>query len=1009
MKHPYLAKLVFPLLCAGVSVSSAYAQGVGTVSGRILDEKGEGIPGVTVLVEGTTMGGSTNSDGTFSIQGVPSGPHTLVVSFVGYTTRRQPITVTAGQNTAVAPQTLAENTTLLNEAVVVGYGVQRRQDVTGSIATVQAKDFVPGQVTNPEQLVQGKIAGVNITTGGGAPGAASTIRIRGGSSLTASNDPLFVIDGVPVDKGGISGASNPLTMINPNDIESVTVLKDASALAIYGNRASNGVVLITTKRGVQGEKLTVNFSSQTSVSRPFKTYDVLGADEFRTLIEANGLASQKATLGSSNTNWQDEIFRTATSFDNNISLTGNLGKVPFRVSYGNLYQDGIVITNNLKRNTGSVSLSPVILDGHLRIDVNAKGTQLENRFIDNGAIGGALFYDPTQPVRSSEAQFAPFGGYYQYLTAAGVPLTLAPGNPVAALRNTNNTSDVKRFIGNVQLDYKFHFLPELRANLNLATDLSRGTGSTINSVTDFGNYNSKATNINQNGRYSQYKQDKDMKLLEFYLAYAKQLGENSKFDVQAGYSYQDFVTQGPLYLPYRFDRTTLANENATQTVTGYYDPFRYKSYFGRANFTVKDRYLLTATLRNDNTSRFLEDQRHGYFPALGLGWRIKGEEFLANNTAITELKLRAGYGITGQQEIGGPFDALPRYVTGRSTVQYQFGVDANGNPIFVTGLRPSASNGALKWETTTTYNLGLDWGLFDNRLSGAVDVYERESNDLLANVFVPAGGLSNQLNRNIGSLRNRGVEVAINASPVRTEDFSWDLNFNVAYNKTKITDLGPQQENFPGYLVEGIPGGTGTTVQINSVGFPNNAYYVYQQVYGQDGRPVEGLYVDRNGDGTVNEQDLYRYKQRAPLATFGLSTNFAYKKFSLNAVLRANAGNYVYNAGNGNLANFANANTSTNFVGNLPVGIRDTGFRTQQVLSDYYVENGSFIRGENITLGYNVGKIFREGSNLRLTAAVQNVFLITKYKGLDPEIFNGVDNNFYPRSRTFTFGLNASF
>ncbi|TGE08563.1 SusC/RagA family TonB-linked outer membrane protein [Hymenobacter fodinae] len=1009
MKHPYLAKLGFPLLCAGVSVSSAYAQGVGTVSGRILDEKNEGMPGVTVLIEGTTLGGSTNSDGTFSIQGVPAGQHTIVTSFVGYTTRRQTIAVTSGQNTTVAPISLAENTTLLNEAVVVGYGVQRRQDVTGSIATVQAKDFVPGQVTNPEQLVQGKIAGVNITTGGGAPGAATTIRIRGGSSLNANNDPLFVIDGVPVDKGGISGASNPLTLINPNDIESVTVLKDASALAIYGNRASNGVVLITTKRGVQGEKLTVNLSSQTSVSRPFRTYEVLGADELRTLVQANALPSQAATLGNANTDWQKEIFRTAATYDNTVSLTGNIGKVPFRASYGNLYQDGIVITNKLKRNTGSLSLSPVLLDGHLRVDVNAKGTQLENRFIDNGAIGGAIFYDPTQPIRASEAQYLPYGGYFQYLTPNGVPLTLAPGNPVAALRNTNNISEVKRFIGNVQLDYKFHFLPDLRANLNLATDLSRGSGSTTNSVTDFSNFNSAATNVNQNGRYSQYKQDKDMRLLEFYLAYNKQLGENTKFDVQAGYSYQDFETQGPLYLPYRFDRTTLFTAGQTLTVAGYYDPYRLISYFGRTNLTIKDRYLLTATLRNDNTSRFASNNRSGYFPAVGLGWRLKGEEFLANNATITELKLRAGYGITGQQEIGGPFDFLPRYVTGRSTVQYQFGVDANGAPLFVTTQRPSGYNPDLKWETTTTYNVGLDWGLFDNRLSGTVDAYQRVSNDLLANVFVPAGGLANQLNRNIGSLRNRGVEVALNAIPVRTDDFTWDLNFNVAYNKTKITDLGTQQENFPGYLVEGIPGGTGGTVQVNSVGFPNNAYYVYQQVYGQDGRPVEGVYVDRNGDGVVNEQDLYRYKQRAPLYTFGLSTNFAYKKFTLNAVLRANAGNYVYNSLAANLGNYANANTATGFVGNLPIGIRDTGFRTQQLLSDYYVENGSFIRGENITLGYNVGKIFREGSNLRLTAAVQNVFLITKYKGLDPEIFNGVDNNFYPRARTFTFGLNASF
>jgi iron complex outermembrane receptor protein len=1006
MKHSYLPKLWFLLFFICCTLSAA-AQG--TVSGRVLDEKAQPLPGVTVIIEGTQLGGSTNADGQFLIQNVPAGQQTVLASFVGYSTQRLPVNVTNGQTSNVNNITLGENTTLLSEAVVVGYGVQRRQDVTGSIATVQAKDFVPGQVTNPEQLVQGKIAGVNITTGGGAPGAATTIRIRGGSSLTANNDPLYVIDGVPVDKSTIQGASNPLSLINPNDIESVTVLKDASALAIYGNRASNGVILITTKRGLQGEKLSVNFSSQTSVSRPFRTYEVLGADEFRSLIQANGLASQAATLGAGNTNWQDEIFRTAMTYDNNISLTGNLGKLPFRVSYGNLYQDGIVITNNLKRNTGSLSLSPVILDGHLRIDVNAKGSQLKNRFIDNGQIGNAIFYDPTQSVRSTESQFAPFGGYFQYLTPNGVPLTLAPANPVAALNNTNNISEVKRFIGNVQLDYKFHFLPELRANLNLATDISRGSGSTTNAITDYSNYNAGATNPNQNGRFSQYKQDKDMRLLEFYLAYNKQLGANTKFDVQAGYSYQDFEDQGPLYLPYRFDRTTLFTAGQELTVAGYYNPYRLISYFGRANFSVKDRYLLTATLRNDNTSRFSKDNRSGYFPALGLGWRIKGEEFLANNNAITELKLRAGYGITGQQEIGGPFDFLPRYVTGRSTVQYQFGVDANGNPIFVTTQRPSGYNNDLKWETTATTNVGLDWAIMDNRLSGTIDVYERKTSDLFANVYVPAGGLSNQLNRNVGKLRNRGAEFALNAVPVRLEDFTWDLNFNVAYNKTEITDLGPQQEGFVGYQVEGIPGGTGTNIQINSVGYANNAYYVYQQVYGEDGRPVEGAYVDRNGDGRVNEQDLYRYKQRAPLATFGFSTTLTYKKLTLSTVLRANAGNYVYNSLAGNLGNFANANTATGFVGNIPVGVRDTGFRSQQILSDYYVENGSFIRGENITLGYNVGKIFSEGSNLRLTAAVQNVFLITKYSGLDPEIFNGVDNNFYPRSRTFTFGLNASF
>ncbi|WP_426491164.1 SusC/RagA family TonB-linked outer membrane protein [Hymenobacter sp. 102] len=1004
MKHPYLAKLALPLLCAGVSVSSAYAQGTGTVSGRVLDEKGEGMPGVTVLIEGTTLGGSTNSDGTFSIQNVPSGPHTLVMSFVGYTTQRQSISVTAGQNTAVSNFTLSENTTLLNEAVVIGYGTQRKQDVTGSVVSVSEKEFVKGQVTNPEQLVQGKIAGVSITTGGGAPGAPSSVRIRGNSSLNANNDPLYVIDGVPVDKDGISGASNPLTLINPNDIESVTVLKDASATAIYGNRAANGVILVTTKKGIQGEKLTVNLSSQTSVSKRTKTYDVLNAQEFADIIRANGSASQIATLGSASTDWQDQIFRTAATYDNNISLTGSAGKLPFRVSYGNLYQEGIVITNKLKRNSGSVSLTPILFDDHLRIDINAKGTQVDNRFIDQGQIGNAVLFDPTQPVRSSESRYAPYGGYFQFLQPNGNPLGQAIGNPVAALENTNNVSEVKRLIGNVQFDYKIHGVEGLRANLNLATDISRGEGSATTNPFDFGNFNADpVTNPNRDpnlsGRYTQYNQKKDMRLLEAYLAYGKNIG-GTRFDVQAGHSYQDFVNKGDNFLAYRFNRTTLVNPTDVLTVPGYYSKLVLLSFFGRATVNVKDRYLLTATLRNDNTSRFADGNRSGIFPAVGLGWRLKGEDFLANNNTISELKLRAGWGRTGQQDIGGVYDYLPRYVLGNSAALY------NG----VTTLRPSGYNRDLTWETTTTWNVGLDYGFWDNRVSGSIDAYERTSDDLLALVNVSAGAnLTNQLNANIGSLRNRGLELNLNVAPVRSQDWNWDVNFNAAYNKTKITELGDQQPGFEGYLTGGIPGGTGSTIQVNTVGYPNNAFYVRQQVYGSNGRPVEGVYVDRDGNGVINERDNYRYKQPAPLAVLGFSSNLAYQKVNLSFLLRGNVGNYVYNSVAANLGNFSNAKGSTNYLLNLPSSIRDTGFNTQQLFSDYYLENGSFLRCENITLGYNVGKIFTEKANLRLSAAVQNAFLITKYNGLDPEIAGGIDNNFYPRARTFTFGVNVGF
>jgi iron complex outermembrane receptor protein len=998
MKHPYLAKLLFLLLFAGFGFpSGAFAQ-TGSVSGRVTDEKNEGVPGATVLIDGTTVGGSSNVDGTYSIQNVPAGPQTLVISYVGYNTVRRPVTVVAGQNTEVSAG-LTENATQLAEAVVVGYGTQRRQDITGAVATVDSKQFVQGQVTNPEQLIQGKVAGVSITTGGGAPGAPSTIRIRGNSSLNANSDPLYVIDGVPVDKGGISGASNPLSLINPSDIETFTVLKDASATAIYGNRASGGVILITTKKGLQGEKLRVELNSQTGVSTVARRYKTLSADEFRSLVTANGAPAQVATLGTANTDWQDQLFRTAGTYDNTVSLIGSIAKkVPFRVSYGNLYQEGIVITNTLKRNSGSLSLSPTLLDNHLRIDVNAKGSVIDNRFVDYGQIANAAFYDPTQPVRSSEAQFARFGGYYQFLTSAGIPLGNAPGNPVAAVNNYNDISTVKRLIGNVQLDYKVHGVEGLRANLNLGLDMSRGNGSRSNNASDFGNYNKDFPDTpGLNGAYSKYSQDKDMNLLEAYLAYGKQVG-GTKFDVQGGYAYQTFKDQGPNYLTYRSDRTTLKNPTDTLTVAGFYSKYVLLSYFGRGTVNVKDKYLLTATVRNDQTSRFRDGYRSGWFPAIGLAWRIKGEDFLKDNNTFSELKLRAGYGRTGQQDIGGAYDTQPRYAYGSATSQYLFGNTATG---FIAS--PLAYNQALTWETTNTYNAGLDLGFLDNRLTATIDVYQRTATDLLQEANVPAGSnVINRLNINAGALRNRGIEVGLNYGVLRSESLTWDVNVNGAYNVNKITDLGLQEPDFPGQLVGDIGGGTGNQIQIRSVGSPIDAFYVFKQVYGPDGRPVQGLYVDSNNNG-LND-DKYRYKQPAPLVTLGFSSNLTYKKLVFAFTLRSNIGNYVYNANASNYANYANAQASTLFVNNIAPDVRNTGFTQQQLFSDYYVQNASFLRCQNISLGYNVGKVLG-ASSLRITGNVQNPFIITKYQGVEPEIFGGIDRNFYPVARTYTLGI----
>lgn len=1029
MKHPYLVKLRFLLLIL-LSLSTAlgaWAQAnTGSISGRVTDAKNDGLPGVTVLIEGTSVGGSTNADGTYMITGVPTGPQTLVISFVGYATARQPVTVQAGRATTVPATKLSENATALGEAVVVGYGTQRRQDVTGAVTTVSDKDFVRGQITTPTQLVQGKVAGVQITDGGGAPGAATTIRIRGGSSLNANNDPLIVIDGVPVDNppttgiGALAGASNPLSLINPNDIESFTVLKDASATAIYGSRASNGVILITTKKGLSGEALTVNVSSQTSIARRYNSLPVLSADEFRTQVQR--LAPTKTNLlGSANTNWQDEIFRTAATYDNNISITGSIGKkFPYRISYGNLNQQGILITNKLIRNSGAISLTPIILDDHLRINLNVKGSVSDNTFADNGAIGAAAAFNPTLPVYSGNSAY---GGYYEYLqdptNPNSAPQQNVPSNPVAQLRLTRDRSTVLRSIGNIQLDYKLHFLPDLHANLNVGYDVLRSEGAKNQSTQLASTYFNTprvadaSTAGARGGLYSPYKQNRDNKLLEFYLNYSKQFGDH-RIEALAGYSYQDFVTTAPSFPSYLGQDGNYDASGQPRLIerTGAGQPYdsRYRiySFYGRLNYNFQDRYLFTATVRNDNSSRFPNE--HPLFPAASVAWRIKGEDFLKDNTTFSELKLRVGYGRTGQQDVfgvAGDYPTIPRYTLNTLNAQYQFG------GVAYRPYSPLGYNSRLRWETTDTYNAGLDLGFLDGRVTASVDAYYRKTVDLLNGIFLP--GLTNFTNYyvfNVGSLENRGVELNLNINPVRTNDFRWDVNINGTYNKNKITSLGPQQEGFVGIETNGVSGGTGTNIGIFSVGQASSAFYATKQVYDANGKPLDGVFADLNGDGKVDASDRYIYKQSAPPVILGFSSNMTYKKLSLAFTLRSNIGNYVYNniqSGNGTYYGILG---STSFLSNITSDALFTELPNANAAnhysSDYYIQNASFLRMQNATLGYNVGKIFRDRGNLNLSFAVQNVFVITKYTGLDPEISNGVDNNTYPRPRVYTFGLNLN-
>ncbi|PSR54324.1 SusC/RagA family protein [Adhaeribacter arboris] len=964
-----------------------------TITGKVVTASGEAIPGVTVLQKGTSNGTATGIDGSYSIS-VPEAAGSLVFSFIGFTTQEKAYTGPGSINV-----TLTDDAKALEEVVVVGYGTQKKSDLTGSVAAVSAKDFNQGNVNTPEQLIVGKVPGVQITTNGGAPGSGSQIRIRGGASLNANNDPLIVIDGVPVDNEKISGSPNPLSLVNPNDIESFNILKDASATAIYGSRASNGVIIITTKKGKAGDKFTVGFSSLASVSQVTNTIDVLSADQFRAVVNERGTTAQQALLGAANTNWQDQIFRRAFSTDNNLSFTGSYKSVPYRLSVGRLDQNGIIKTSNLERNSVALSLNPTFLEEHLSVNLNVKGTLSKSRFASEGVIGSAVAFDPTQPVNVSETKY---GGYFEWLDASGRPNTLAPRNPLSTLEQRRDIGEVKRSIGNIQLDYRFHFLPELRANLNLGYDIVRGEGSTTEPITLAGVFN-------QGGNRTQYSQEKDNKLLDFYLNYSKELTAiKSRVEVMGGYSYQNFLRHEPSYAGLNAAGDTLTPAAAF--------PFETEktllAFFGRINYSFKDRYLLTANLRRDASSAFGPNNKWGTFPSLALAWRLIEEPFLRGNNTLTDLKLRLGYGITGQQELlDDNYPYLARYRYSEGTATYPF-----GDQYYLT-LRPAGYDENIKWEETKAYNAGLDFGLFNGKVSGTVDYYFKKTEDLISQISPAAGtNLTNQIFTNVGNLENEGVEVALTFNPITNENFSWSFGVNGTYNESKITKLSNvSNPSSPGLARGAISGGTGNMLQIHSVGYAPYTFYTYKQVYDEAGKPVEGAYVDLNKDGIINEQDLYHYKSPQPKVFLGFNSNITYKNWNAGVVLRANLGNYMYNNVQSNNGTYRSISNST-YLSNMASDVLSTNFTNNQYFSDYYIENASFLRLDNITIGYNFGKIINEKVNLRLSATGQNVFLITKYSGLDPEsqfnnnnIGGGIDNNYYPRPRTFSLGVNLDF
>ncbi|SDH16301.1 SusC/RagA family TonB-linked outer membrane protein [Chitinophaga filiformis] len=955
---------------------SAYAQQ--PVKGTLKTSSGEPVPGATITVKKANTVAIADSAGNFTIKAQTGD--TLVITFVGF--KRQEIRVPATMPMQVI---LQESVSTLNDVVVIGYGTRSQKDLTGSIATVSSKDFQQGAITTPDQLVTGKVAGVVITSNGGAPGAGGTIRIRGGTSLNASNNPLIVVDGVPLTGEGVSGVANPLSLVNPNDIESFNILKDASATAIYGNRASNGVIIITTKSGAAG-RLKVTFNTVLSESVRRNEIDVLDGDQYRQLIAQKGNDDEKALVGVASTDWQDQIFQKAFGGDYNLGISGGIKKLPYRLSVGHTYQDGILKTSNIKRTSASLNLSPSFFNNRLKVTINVKGVYQKTRFANEGAIGAAIGFDPTQPVYASNK----YGNFWEWLNAStGTPIELATKNPLGLLMLNSSLSDVYRSIGSIKVDYKLPFFPALTATANAGYDVSKTEGNGF--VPAYA-----AQSYQRGGSMTQYSQRRKDKLLDLYLTYAKDLkGIASKVDVTAGYSYQDFFRGSPAY-PVRNAQGDVINiptaDSSRNTLI---------SFFARANYTLMDRYLLTASIRRDGSSRFAANNHWGDFSSVALAWRIKEEGFLKDVNTFSDLKIRVGYGVTGNQDIGLAYPFLPIYTRGANNVQYPF-----GNGSYFT-YRAEAYDPNIKWEQTAAWNAGLDYGFLNNRISGTLDFYYKKTKDLLADIPTAAGAnLSNHVLTNVGNIESKGVELAINATVVEKQNFGWKAGFNISYNQNKILKLSNVSDSSSeGILTGGISGGTGNTVQINTVGYAPQTFYVYKQVYDPNGRPVEGVY-EKPSEGS---NMFYRYKSPNPKLTMGFTSQFNYLNWDLSFVVRSNIGNYVYNNIRSAGGAYNSIRTSMGYIGNVNADYLNTGFSNSQYSSDYYVENASFLRMDNLSLGYNFGKILRKTATLRVNAIVQNVFVITKYSGLDPEIFSGIDNNPYPKPRIYSLGINIAY
>ncbi len=1014
-----IRKLLFTLLSLLFVSLAAHGQ-TASIIGKITDVEGLPVYPATLVLEGKGMGAQTNENGEFEIKFVPIGTVVLIVRSTGFVTYNQEIIVTSG---TVLNQniTLSKEAKEYDEVVVIGYGTTRTKDLTGAATVITEKNFLQGSLATPEQLIMGKVAGLKVTSNDGAPGSGSTLRLRGGTSINASNDPLIVIDGVPIDNGGISGAANPLSLVNPNDIASFVILKDASATAIYGARAANGVILITTKKGSASQKeVHVTLNSKISISTISKYAEVLSGDSLRKLINRQGSSTQIALLGAANTDWQKEVFRTAITSDNNVSITGGIIGLPYRLSVANRFENGLLKRDNMNRTSLGLNLNPTFLDGNLQLEVNQKMVQSRAFFANRGALGAA-FFDPTQAVQSGNNNL--FGGYFEWIDN-GKPNVLSARNPLGLIMQSEDRSVVNRYIGNAKVTYKMPFLPMLKATVNLGTDQSEGTGYTITDSLSAAGYFTQ-------GSYSQYRQTKGNKLIEAYANF--NTGEKYKdhlLDLTAGYSYQDWFTSSPNNASYNQAKDSVIGLPAANP---FYTKNALLSFYARGIYTFKNQFVVNLSMRRDGSSRFSSEQRWGWFPAASAAWLLS-EGFLKDVKEISMLKIRAGYGVTGQQDGIGDYAYIGNYFEGATNAQYAFGGQ------YYTVFRPAGYDANLKWETTSSINIGLDFGLYKDRFSGSIDVYRKSTSDLLATVAVPAGtNFTNQILTNVGGMQNQGIEVSLNTGLIAKKNMRLDWMVNFTRNFNEVTKLSQIEDpNSPGILVGGIAGGIGNQVLIHQVGQPTFTYFVYEQQYEQDGSLIEvgqqasidmngdgtintsdkwkdtNAFVDRNNDGIINVKDRYYAGQVAPKFFMGTALNFQYGKWNAGVSMRSEIGATIYNNIHSNSATFSAIDGTKKYLSNISSLFYEDEVQkttTNQLLSDHYLERADFLRIDNISVGYNFGKLgfTKDKVGVNVGFSVQNVFVFTKYSGQDPEVGGGVDNNFYPRPRVYTLNLNFDF